>query len=139
MTDSVRPAPDLFDEAAPAGPAGAVRAISPLTRSTPEAEPDPVPLYWSRAVVAGAIGIVAGIVSNFPSWGIAVLGLAIAPMYLRDLPPLIKRVWLILVVSFFFAQCTTIFVGTPFTWVMRFLFCATLLGALTYVRVSGDD
>jgi predicted NBD/HSP70 family sugar kinase len=54
-------------------------------------------------------------------------------------PPPIKRICLIAVVSFFFAQCTTIFINIPFTWVMRFFFCATLLAALSYLRVNGSE
>jgi hypothetical protein len=140
VTDSATPAPDLFDESRSAGPpplyAG---AISPLARSAPDDEPPPVPLNWRRAAIVGALGIGVGLVSNFPLWGVALLGLGTAPMYLRDLPPLVKRVWSIVVVSFFFAQCTTIFINIPFTWVMRFLFCAALLGTLTLVRVNGDE
>jgi hypothetical protein len=137
VTDSA--APDLFDESRPAVPARPAGAISPLTHATPDAEPDPVPLYWRRAAFAGAIGIAAGFVSNFPWWGVAVLGLGIGLMYVRELPPLIKRVWLIVVGSFFFAQLTTIFINIPFTWLMRFLFCGALLAALTYVRVNGSE
>jgi hypothetical protein len=90
-------------------------------------------------MVAGLVGVGVGLVSNFPLWGVGVLGLGVAPMYLRPLPPLIRRVWLIVIGSFFFAQCTTIFVNIPFTWVMRFFFCAALLAALSYLRVNGGE
>jgi hypothetical protein len=98
-----------------------------------------IPLRWRNGLVAGLVGVGVGLVSNFPAWAVAVLGLGIAAMYLRPLPPPIKRIWLIFVVSLFFAQCTTIFINIPFTWVMRFLFCATLLAALSYLRVNGDE
>jgi hypothetical protein len=98
-----------------------------------------VPLRWRSGLVAGLVGVGVGLVSNFPAWAVAVLGLGIATMYLRTLPPLINRICLIAVVSFFFAQCTTIFINIPFTWVMRFLFCAVLLTAATYLRITGDE
>ncbi|HEY8646760.1 MAG TPA: hypothetical protein VIL77_12890 [Gaiellaceae bacterium] len=46
---------------------------------------------------------------------------------------------MIAVGSFFFAQCTTIFINIPFTWIMRFLLCAVLLAGLTYLRVNGGE
>lgn len=98
-----------------------------------------VPLRWRSGSVAGLLGVAVGFVSNFPAWAVAVLGLGIAVMYLRTLPPPIKRICLIAVVSFFFAQCTTIFINIPFTWVMRFLFCAVLLTAATHFRITGDE
>jgi hypothetical protein len=98
-----------------------------------------IPLRWRNGLVAGLVGVGVGLVSNFPAWAVAVLGLGIAAMYLRTLPPLIKRIFLIAVASFFFAQCTTIFINIPFTWVMRFLFCAVLLTALSYLRITGDE
>ena len=70
-----------------------------------------VPLRWRSGLVAGLVGVGVGLVSNFPAWAVAVLGLGIATMYLRTLPPLINRICLIAVVSFFFAQCTTIFLS----------------------------
>jgi hypothetical protein len=90
-------------------------------------------------LVAGLVGVGVGVISNFPAWAVAVLGLGIAAMYLRTLPSLIRRIWLIAAGSFFFAQCTTIFINVPFTWVMRFFFCAVLLAVITYLRVNGDE
>jgi hypothetical protein len=111
-----------------------------MTHSAPADEDDVrVQLRWRNALIAGLAGVGVGLVSNFPLWAVAVLGLGIAAMYLRPLPPLIKRIWLIVVVSFFFAQCTTIFINIPFTWIMRFFFCAILLAALSYLRVNGDE
>jgi hypothetical protein len=140
MTDSAAPAPDLFDQPRPSTPEGHLGAISPMTRAASAGEDDVrVPLRWRSALVAGLIGVGVGLVSNFPNWAVAVLGFGIAALYLRPLPSLIKRIWLIAVVSFFFAQCTTIFINIPFTWVMRFLFCAVLLAGVTYLRVNGDE
>jgi hypothetical protein len=111
-----------------------------MTISAPADEEDVrVPLRWRGGLVAGLAGVGVGLVSNFPLWGVAVLGFGVGPIYLRPLPPLINRVWLIVVSSFFFAQCTTIFINIPFTWVMRFFFCATLLAALSYLRVNGTE
>lgn len=111
-----------------------------MTISAPADEDDVrVPLRWRGGLVAGLIGVGVGFASNFPLWAVAALGFGVAPMYVRPLPPLIKRVWLIVVVSFFFAQATTIFINIPFTWIMRFFFCAILLAALSYLRVNGDE
>ncbi|MDX6453069.1 MAG: hypothetical protein QOH16_3118 [Gaiellaceae bacterium] len=115
-------------------------AVSPMTHSAPaDADDVRAPLRWGSALIAGLAGVGVGLVSNFPNWAVAMLGLGLAAMYVRTLPPLIKRVWLIAVVSFFFAQCTTIFINIPFTWVMRFFFCAVLLTAATYLRITGDE
>ena len=111
-----------------------------MTPAASAAEADVrIPLRWRNGLVAGLVGVGVGLVSNFPAWAVGALGLGIAAMYLRTLPPLIKRIFLIAVVSFFFAQCTTIFINIPFTWVMRFLFCAVLLAGVTYLRVNGDE
>jgi hypothetical protein len=140
VTDSATPVPDLFDESRPSGSEGHLGAISPMTYSVPADDDDArVPIRWRSALVAGLIGVGVGLVSNFPNWAVAVLGVGIAAMYLRTLPSLIKRIWLIAVGSFFFAQCTTIFINIPFTWIMRFLFCAVLLTSATYLRVNGDE
>jgi hypothetical protein len=111
-----------------------------MTQSAPGEQDDVrVPLRWRSALIAALAGVAVGLVSNFPLWAVAALGLGIAAMYLRTLPPLIKRIWVITVVSFFFAQCTTIFINIPFTWVMRFVFCAVLLAAASYLRITGDE
>jgi hypothetical protein len=59
-------------------------------------------------------------------------------MNLRPLPPPAKRAFAIVAASFFFAQVTSIFI-TPFTWPLRFGFCAVLLIGLTLVRANGSE
>ena len=140
LADAVSPAPDLFDEPARSRTASYAGAISPITLTpTGEEEPEHRPLRWQLALAAGTVAAGVGLVSNFPAWAVATLGLSAAAVYLWRLPRFARRLWLITVGAFFFAQSTTILINVPFTWAMRFVFAAVLLAAATYLRVSGDD
>jgi hypothetical protein len=139
MTDSPPPAPDLFDEPRPRTERRS-GGVSPLTRSSPLAEVhESLPLRWGAATLAGLASAGVALAMNFPFVPVVVAGCAVGALYLRTLPRLVKRVWLIAVSSFFFAQLTTIFINQPFTWIMRFGFCATLMIGWSYVRVNGDE
>ena len=138
--DSARPTPDLFDEPARPRIASYAGAISPITLTpTGEAGREYRPLRWQLALVAGAVAAGVGLVSNFPVWAVAALGITASAAYLWRLPQFAKRLWLIAVGAFFFAQSTTIFINIPFTRAMRIVFAAVLLAAATYLRVSGDE
>jgi hypothetical protein len=112
MSEPARPAADLFDQPPlrqPAAKIGHVGAIAPLTRTR-----------------------------HFPIWAVAALALFVGARNLWPLPPLARRAWATAAVSFFFAQATSIFVP-PFTWPMRFGFCAVLLIGLMLTRVNGGE
>jgi hypothetical protein len=131
-------APDLFDGQLLEAPVAHLGAVSPLTQATPD-EREYLSLRWRAAGIAGAIAVTVGFISHFPPWAIAVAGVVSAGMSLWRLSPWASRAWLIAVGSFFFAQATTIFINVPFTWPMRFAFCAVLLSTLTVLRVRGDE
>jgi hypothetical protein len=142
MSESPTPAPDLFDESPlrqPASRVAHVGAIAPMTpESTVEELAGYVALRWWAAGTAIAVAIAVGYVSHFPIWAVAGLALFMGAMSLWPLPPFAERTWRAAAASFFFAQVTSIFV-TPFTWPMRFGFCAVLLIGLTLVRVKGTE
>lgn len=138
MSD-VSPASDLFDEQPLHQAVGQMGAIAPMTPTRSVDELDGyVALRWSAAGIAVAFAAVVGFVSQFPLWAVAALALFAGGMSLWRLPSLVTRAWVIAAVSFFFAQATSIFVS-PFTWPMRFGFCAALLIGLTLVRVNGSE
>jgi hypothetical protein len=139
MSDSVGPASDLFDEQPLHHAVGQVGAIAPMTPTRTVDEPDDyVPCRWSAAGVALAFAAVVGLVFQFPLWAVATLALFAGGMSLRRLPSLVTQAWVIVAVSFFFAQVTSIFVS-PFIWPMRFGFCAVLLIGLTLVLFNGSE
>ena len=95
-------------------------------------------LRWRASGVALAFAAAVGHVSNFPTWAVAALALFAGGMSLWPLPPLARRSCVLAAVSFFFAQVTSVFVS-PFTWPLRFGFCAVLLIGLTLVRPGRSD
>ena len=140
LAASASPTPDLFDEPARPRTSSYAGAISPITPTpTGKEEREYRPLRWQPALVAGAVAAGVALVSNFPKWAVAALGLTAAAVYLWRLPRFARQLWLITVGAFFFAQSTTIFIDIPFTWAMRFVFAAVLLASLTYLRVTGDE
>jgi hypothetical protein len=141
MDESATPPPDLFDEAplhAPVARVGHVGAIATVSLAPADAPGDHVALRWRVAAVTFVLAAAIGYVSHFPIRAIAVLALFVGAMTLRPLPTVGNRAWMIAAASFFFAQATSIFV-TPFTWPMRFAFCAVLLAGLALVRVNGSE
>jgi len=96
-------------------------------------------LRWRAGVAAFVLAVGVAKVSHFPVWATVALALFAAGLSLWPLPPFARRIWVILAASFFFAQCTTIFINQPFTWPMRFGFCAALVGGLTVLRVKGNE
>jgi hypothetical protein len=139
MSDSVSPASDLFDAQPLHHAVEQVGALAPMTPTRTVDELDGyVALRWSAAGVALAFAAVVGLVFRFPLWAVAALALFAGAMSLRPLPPLATRAWVIVAVSFFFAQATSIFIS-PFTWPMRFGFCAMLLIGLTLVLFNGTE
>jgi hypothetical protein len=139
MRDSVSPASDLFDEQPLHHAVGQVGAIAPMTPTRTVDDLDGyVALRWSAAGVALAFAAVVGLVFRFPLWAVAALALFAGGMSLRRLPSLVTRGWVIVGVSFFFAQATSIFVS-PFTWPIRFGFCAVLLIGLTLVLFNRTE
>lgn len=141
MDDPLAPAPDLFDEPRPVQPTRRVGAIAPITRTSanePEEQRD-LALRWRAAGLALVLSAILAVLSHFPKWAVAALALFAAGTSLWPLPRWGTRVWLIAAASFFFAQCTAIFVNQPFTWPMRFGFSAVLLTALALFRAAADD
>jgi hypothetical protein len=142
MSEPARPAADLFDQPPlrqPAAKIGHVGAIAPLTRTrVVDEQGRHVGLRWWTAGVALPAATAVGLVSHFPIWAVAALALFVGARNLWPLPPLARRAWATAAVSFFFAQATSIFV-TPFTWPMRFGFCAVLLIGLMLTRVNGGE
>jgi len=135
-----QPAPDIFDEPPLHDTTRSFGAISPLTPSGAAVScVTPTPLRWRAGLTAALLGTGVGLASNFPAWAVALLGLAGAALCLRALPPFLKRISLIAIGSFFFAQCTTIVIHDPFDWVARFLFCAVLLAGIAYLRITGNE
>jgi hypothetical protein len=135
----ISPPPDIFDEPPLHDTARSFGAISPLRRSDAAGTVMHTELRWRAALVAALLGIGVGVASNFPAWAVALLGLAGAALCLRALPSFVRRLSLIAIGSFFFAQCTTIFINVPFDWLARFLFCAVLIAGIAYLRVTGNE
>jgi hypothetical protein len=139
MSESASPAPDLFDEPPLRQQVAHVGAISPMTPKRTVDEPERhVPLRWWPAGIALAVAAAVGFVFRFPLWALAAQALFLGAMNLWPLPPPATRACTIAAASFFFAQVTSIF-NTPFTWPLRFGFCAVLLIGLTLFRVNGSD
>jgi hypothetical protein len=139
MSESASPAPDLFDELTLNQQVGQVGAIAPMIPTRRMEEPDwHVPLRWWPAGIALAVAAAVGFVFRFPLWALAAQALVLGAMNLWPLPPPAKRAFAIVAASFFFAQVTSIFI-TPFTWPLRFGFCAVLLIGLTLVRVNESE
>jgi hypothetical protein len=142
MSDSAAPAPDLFDEPPLYQPTSQVDRVGAILPITPTRTVDEVDgsgaLRWWPASTATALVTAVGFISHFPIWAVAGLALFMGAMRLWPLPPLANRAWMVAAASFFFAQATSIFV-TPFTWPMRFGFCAVLLCGLSLVRVNGTE
>jgi hypothetical protein len=141
MDDPIAPAPDLFDEPPLFQATRRVAAIAPITPTSvvQSEEERHFSLRWRAAGVALVLGGIVAVLSRFPPWAAAALALFAAGMSLLPLPRWGTRAWLIAAASFFFAQCTTIFVNQPFTWPMRFGFSALLLTALALFRAAADD
>ena len=141
MDDSYAAAPDLFDEPRRVESARHVGAIAPITQRTgnEREEQRALALRWRASGLALVLSATLAGLSHFPTWAIAALALFAAGMSLWPLPRWGTRLWLIVAGSFFFAQCTAIFVNQPFTWPMRFGFSAVLLTALAFFRAAADD
>lgn len=134
------PPADLFDEAPPLESPRHVGAIAPLSTGTPEDRDERyLALRWRAAGVALVAGGGVAALAHFPEWAVAALALFSGGMSLWPLPRWWTRIWLIAAASFVFAQSTTIFVDIPFTWPMRFGFCAAALAALAIWRAVADD
>ena len=119
------PPADLFDEAPLTEAPRHVGAISPLSPAVSDDQGDRyLALRWRAAGIALVVSGGVAAAAHFPRWALAAVALFSAGMSLWPLPRWWTRSWLIVVVSFFFAQSTTIFVNVPFTWIMRFGFCA---------------
>jgi hypothetical protein len=95
-------------------------------------------LHWWGAGVALGVAAAVGFIFHFPPWAFALQALFVGAMNVRPLPPPATRACTIAAASFFFAQSTSIFI-TPFTWPMRFGFCAVLLIGLALVRANGNE
>lgn len=142
MPDSVRPPADLFDESPLYQPVTEVRHVGAVAAMTPTRPADAldgyIALRWRAAGTSLALAAAVAVVFRFPIWAVGGLALFVGMVNLWPLPPLAKRGWLISAASFFFAQATSIFV-TPFTWPMRFGFCAALLIGLALAPPNRDE
>ena len=115
-------------------------AVSPLTERSEDDPPDGyLALRWTRAGVGGTLAALGALASHFPRPAVAALALYCALMSLWPMPSWASRLWLVGAIAFWFAQVTSVFVNTPFTWPLRFLFCAVILAPLSFVRISGDE
>jgi hypothetical protein len=128
------PARDLFDERAPA-PVVHVGAIAPMTIGTDD-DRRYLALRWWAAGRAVAVAGGAALLVQLPQWAVAAVALFAGGMSLWPLPRWAARAWLVVAASFLLAQVTSIFVNQPFTWPLRFVFFAALLGSFAALRGS---
>lgn len=130
---------DLFDEPPLHAPAARATHVGAIATISPAHDPDDLDGYVALRWRAAGIGLVAaagaGFLFRFPIWAVAALALFVAGVNLWRLPKPATRAWVIVALSFFFAQATSIFV-LPFTWPMRFGFCAVLLTGLALARAE---
>lgn len=140
MDNPSAPAPDMFDEPPLFQPSPRVRPVAAITPASASETDNKsyLALRWRPSGIALGLGGIVAVLANFPPWAVAALALFAAGMSLRPLPRWVTRVCLIAAASFFFAQCTTIFVNQPFTWWMRFGFSAALLAVLAVFRAASD-
>jgi hypothetical protein len=106
-----------------------VGAVSPATQSSTYGLHDEcVALRWRAAATALVVTGALAFLMHFPNWAVAAAGLLAATMSIWPLPRRFAPIRGVVLVSFFFAQLTSVFVNTPFTWPMRFGFAVALIG-----------
>jgi hypothetical protein len=128
---------DLFDEPPREEPSSHQEAVSPPATDSDEKPAVPLALRWRAATAGFVIAVAAALVMHFPPWAVAVAALLAAAMCLCPMPQRVAPIRTVVLASFFFAQLTSVFVNTPFTWPMRFGFSAVLI-SVPFVLVGRD-